>query len=274
MMNISLLSEDVLCEFIRELPLDSLQVFLSTNKMLFKNRFKYIKANKIIQKFSEYSDGKLYFNVMYNSHIKSYDTDILPLTIPTKSEKDEIHNTFDIFSFIISENIYSNAYITHINKYVCDTLYMNTNLRFGKNDGLIQYCYTIPKEGRAWYECDIYIYDVLEIILYAKHKKFRKVQQCLLNLKIKDTRNVILTFQKLLNIVDHVYNKNTRTIILYIIYHYISECDFTKYNNLNKTISYKTDQFVIDIINRRALPKYIKNMIITKMINAKSTLPI
>jgi hypothetical protein len=274
-MNISLLSEDMLNEFIRELPLDTLHVFLSTNKKLFKNRFIYIKDNKIIQKFSEYSDGKLYFNVMYNSHIKSYDTVILPITIPTKSGKEEIHNTFDIFSFIISENnMYSNAYITHINKYVCDTLYMNTNLRFGKNDGIIMYCYTIPKEDRAWYECDIYIYDVLEIILYAKHKKFRKVQQCLLNLKIRDTRNVNITFQELLKIFLHGYNKNICTIILYIIYDYISKCDLTKYNNLNKTISYKTDQFVRDIINKITLPIYIKNMIITKMINTKSTLPI
>jgi hypothetical protein len=268
MMNLIMISYDMVSEITKELSLDSLQIFLSSCKDLYVNRFNYIKENKIIQKYSKYNNGDYYFNVMYNSYITSCNTEELPLIKVEKREKQIIHNTIDIITFIMNENIIYQD-LKYIEGYIEDILYVNTNLHFAKNE-IIIYLNSILNIN-ILYTTDIYVYDILEILLYAKHRKFKNVYQCMLNLKIKSINNFEITLGLLLNIFEKIKNKQSRFIYIYIIYEYISKCELIS-NKIINIISYKTDEFMINLSETKILPKYMKSFIISKLLTTKEKL--
>lgn len=267
------MNEDVITEIVKRLPLLHIQKFLSTNKQLFQRRIAYIKQNPKIMQFAREYNGAYYFNILYNSHIK-INIEINEFTFePRKSHKETIYNTIDMMGFLKKETallISTEDTNKKTKEYINKQLKINTGFKLSKNE--LDVYFEKISDKYMWYCSDVYFYDIFEIILYAKHRKYAKVKECLENIKFKSLSIFDFTLQKLLDITFNIQNIKSRAIAICLIYYYIdhTSSNITNKRNFILTIIDKTQEFIASITNLRRFPNYMKTFIVSKLIAVNS----
>jgi hypothetical protein len=272
--SIMLLYDDILCNIVYYLPIESMKNLAITNKKLYEYRKNFIASNKIIIDF-EKTKQMSYLDTFYNSHIMTLDSIYLKCHDKlTNITSDSIYNTQIMISYIIKiDSILSITscnntlfnYILKVFKYKYK--YINTPKIYAA------YCGVISR--KEWWNCKISLYNIYECLSLTKQRKYKQLQHALENIQMSKIDNIdnmysfMITFSLLMDCININYDAKSRAVLIYILYNYIeysSECmKHVKRSFIDVTID-KSDEFIHFIMNNIKMPKYIKEMINKKLL--------
>lgn len=271
------LNNDVLCNIVHHLPVESMLNLVAANKRFYENREAFIASNKIVIKF-EKTMHMPYLNTLYNSHIDSIDYDSVKLRDKlTNITPESIYNTQMLISYVVKmDDIISYGkcsyelfdYMEAVMKYKYKFRYMPKIYTM--------YCGTIY--SKSWWKIKINLYDIFDCIYLTKQRKYKQLQQTLDGMQMGKTENIdgfLVTFSLLMDCVNMNYDNKARAVVTYIIYKYIHHSfDYMKEvkRPLIDAIINKCDKFVDSILNKIKMPKYMKEMITKKILEVNEML--
>ena len=219
-----------------------------------------------------------YLNTLYNSHVNTigYDNVKMRDTL-TNITPDSIYNTQMIISYAVkSDDIISYGKCTHeLFDYMEAVLKYNYKFRHMPKIYNI-YCGVIY--SKSWWKIKINFYDIFDCIYLTKKRKYKQLKQTLDGMQMGATKNIdsfLVTFSFLMECVNMNYDNNSKAVVIYLIYKYIHHSfDYMKEmkRKLIDTIIGKCDEFIYSILNKIKMPKYIKGMMMKKILDVNEML--
>ena len=273
-MNLVVIHCDVLCNIVHHLPIQSMKNLLCANKQLFNDRKTLMASNKVLQVFAKRYEMS-YFNMLYNSHIETVDVyrPVLKKQYGV-STFDQIYNTQRLLSYLIDPS--NDVSHTNYNNHNCFKYYLSTLLmaRYpGVSSSKTLNVYAKILFKYKWWDRNVNLYELFEVICLTKNMKYRDVQKILPKITLGKTENVKSfhwTLNMLVSILVHQIDSKTIVVMAYIIYTYIEQSmQYTRelncimidfhINQCNANINMLTYDSSLK------LPKYLKTMIYDKL---------
>ena len=271
-MNLTMVHCDVLCDIVHHLPIQSAHNLLCANKQLFNDRKTLMASNKALQAFAKRYEMP-YFNMLFNSHIKTVDVYLPELKSHYgHATSMQIYNTQRMLSYMMDHtNDVSRINCNNRLKYYLSTLLMTRYTNMSSSKTLNAYMDTLNE--LKWWNSNINLYELFEAICLTKSRKYREVQQILAAItlgKIGGLNSLLETLSILLNMYMKQMDMNIKAVIVYVMHAYID--DSMQYMKEAKrcTIDFLIDlnSMYIDVVTSNTkirLPKYLKTMIYDKL---------
>lgn len=253
--------EDIITKITEDMDIETMVAFLRTNKILFNMHRSCIKTNISVQKYAGYDDTESYISVLFKSK-----------NGPLNQQVMKTNKLVQYAYFKGSLNGQIEWPYSSMTQYYNDMIVKQYSSKlFYKHNYHLSMIY-----DKIWYKSNISIYDYYRILHLCTQRKYRLLEDLMLNMEFLDNKNNVINTLSIT--IDFFISLNGKTgikaILLYVIYAYI-DCAlphlFDENVNKNKkflqTIIAKQRTLVEEIKKENIkLPKYITSLVNNKML--------